>query len=100
MSERPIEEIIGWTRNPWYSLTEQPPPNWWRDQNDELRTGYTVDDLAAWLDDRQDWDFQRWTSSGRSKFHCYGFGPGPEWITEDCPTILAALEAAVRKVAA
>jgi hypothetical protein len=97
VSDRPIEELIGWTERPWIG-------DWIvniRTQPYEVRTHATDDDLAAWLEGagyvvglnringQTSACVAKRTDIGWSEFDC----------TDYLPTILAALTAAVRKVA-
>ena len=91
MSERPIEEIIGWRRCGRCGTWRRP------DWDDDCGTpAATVDDLAAWLNNRISWgswalyhDCEQWYVDVDDEVDA----------PESHSTILAALEAAVRKVA-
>lgn len=89
MSERPVGELIGWTRTPskWLDATV-----WKNISGGEEWEDPTVDDLLAWL--RQ----HNWTSF---HFGCEGPGYYVDWGDDAAhgDTMLGALEAAVRKVA-
>lgn len=83
--ERPIEEVIGWTWD----------DDQWIDSAGEFTKGATVDDLAAWLDDNVDeWGFARPERTWYVETLRYGWRN-----VDEGPAILAALTAAVRKVA-
>ena len=96
MAERPIEEVIGWHAD----------GAWPVDVNGKWQPCATVDDLAAWLDERmgvEGWDFER-ADAGWGVYNCATAAVPPRWwhtanIVGWRPTILAALTAAVRKVA-
>lgn len=96
MSVRHIEEVIGWKQDddgnvPWSPV--------WTTPGGRVRfDGAQVDDLAAWLDAELGtclWSIQRDTGG----FLIYWDAGVLEGQTAEHPTILAALTAAVRKVA-
>ena len=93
MAERPIEEVIGWT--PAHSN------RWWRVAFTDLVERATADDLAAWLDGHtDDWGFEDRRPGGPWQVFYFpdDTSVAPDQADE-FPSILAALTAAVRKVA-
>ena len=107
-SERPIEEVIEWRP----AIPGQDPIlcGWAYDEPDgghvrKMRA--EVDDLAAWLDGHLTpawaWSLHHWLAGTESRFCCHGYEDRADgtyqWDTDDYPTVLAALAAAVRRVA-
>jgi len=94
--ERPIEELIGWTRVCW---TDSYAGWWW--YGSQYVAGATVDDLAAWLDSRLSyagWAAYRDCEDWYVDIDCFNHDPATAF-TDSLPTLLEALTAAVRKVA-
>lgn len=94
MSDRPIEEVIGWTK-PFERMLGM----YWIRPDSIPATHATVDDLAAWLDAELGdalWSIQR----GLCGHLVYWDAGVREGQTAEFPTIREALIAAVRKVAA
>lgn len=102
MTERSIAEIIGWERREnaertvWYDPPE--PDLRRRHEWSPITPQHTVDDLLAWLGE-QGWsaNIMTWASMGDVSVR---LGRFYEYHHEyHAPTLLAALEAAVRAVA-
>ena len=90
MSERPIEEVIGWTRE--HIRGDVGEVVW--DAGEQIVCQAEVDDLAAWLDGRVTWIIEH--EDSRTIVHVAHELAPPVWHD----TIREALVAAVRKVAA
>ena len=103
MTERPIEEIIGWWMDSDYC---------WHHEGvccvmaeDTPCIGYAgagIDDLVAWLDARlgDEWEMVRDRNSRQWATYWWTETASDIIVTPLAPTIRHALDAAVRKVAA
>ena len=101
MSERSIPEIIGWHRldDPYGEVTDA----WTRDGRewdyaDRWGDTYTVDDLLAWLRG-QGYDVTTKVMRYASDEPLVWVEAASRKVVKKAPTLLAALEAAVRAVA-
>ena len=91
MTARSIPEILGWQRADDFEV----PSSWWVDGT--LRDGWTVDDLLAWLR-AQGYDVTTKVMRFASDEPIVWAEAANRKVVKKAPTLLAALEAAVRAV--
>lgn len=93
MTARSIPEILGWERADDYEV----PSSWWAAAISG--DGWTVDDLLAWLRERAQQIVIETIWSKADNFTVCAYANDNLVAFGDAPTLLAALEAAVRAVA-
>jgi len=94
MPERSVAEIIGWRHTNWPE-----PYAGWRDARGQLRGDPTVDDLLAWLRSQGVWVDEWVWDDEHEEYFVLTARRGEPTVGRRAPTLLAALEAAVRAVA-
>lgn len=103
MSERSIAEIIGWEWSEACHAWKSPGPKWFVYRRRDDPPEVTADDLLAWL--REHIHHEVWNNDHAVMIVADDDGAHVQWYSEagidevEAPTLLAALEAAVRAVA-
>jgi len=98
MTEKPIEEVMGWT------FCKDLGGYWILPNGHTRNRPVDADDLASWLDSHNTadwcWSMHCWTQNERSRWCVHGYKDGDvQWDTDDYPTIYEALDVAVRMTA-